>query len=426
MTITTKRVVYWIKEASRFFSLQLVVTAFNFLVGFLILRSLSKIDYATYTAALSILSIFTNVTNVGIGPAMNDIAGKHHADRIEMGALVNTAVSFRNRVAVYLAVPILCYAGWQFWLLNVSILVALFVIAIVAVGGVVQLQISILKVPLLFARRVIELQRIELKGAVVKLLLGGGVILIYPSVITFSLVMSVVFLYIWRLTVRAAGELYDKSAPIRAAYRKQIVDLFRANFINTLYWAFQGQILILLCALFGSTENVAEIGAMGKITAVFTLLNLFVNSYFIPAVAKEQSPRAILVKSYQVVGFYIAAAVPILMVAFLFPDVLLMILGEKYANLTDLLPLYVSISVLTLFQGAFYSLCAAKGWVRYYFVYTPIIIITQVTMLFFFDLSDMRSILYFDGALVLTSLLITVVLYTFEYTRYRNNFLTQD
>jgi hypothetical protein len=238
--------------------------------------------------------------------------------------------------------------------------------------------------------------------------------------------MSVVFLYIWRLTVRAAGELYDKSAPIRAAYRKQIVDLFRANFINTLYWAFQGQILILLCALFGSTENVAEIGAMGKITAVFTLLNLFVNSYFIPAVAKEQSPRAILVKSYQVVGFYIAAAVPILMVAFLFPDVLLMILGEKYANLTDLLPLYVSISVLTLFQGAFYSLCAAKGWVRYYFVYTPIIIITQVTMLFFFDLSDMRSILYFDGALVLTSLLITVVLYTFEYTRYRNNFLTQD
>jgi hypothetical protein len=103
-----------------------------------------------------------------------------------------------------------------------------------------------------------------------------------------------------------------------------------------------------------------------------------------------------------------------------------MILGEKYANLTDLLPLYVSISVLALFQGVIYRFCAAKGWVRYYFVYTPITIIAQVTMLFFFGLSDIWSILYFNGALVLTSLLINLVLFTFEYTRYRNNYFTQD
>jgi O-antigen/teichoic acid export membrane protein len=414
------------KEASRFFSLQLLITALNFLVGFMILRGLTKNDYATYTAAMAILSIFTDVTSAGIGPAMNVIAGKHHADRIEMGALVNTALSFRNRVAVYLAVPILCYAGWQFWLLNVPTPVALFVIAILAIGGVVQLQISILTVPLLFAQRVIELQLIGFKGAVAKLLLGGIVLLTYPSVITFSVVVSAVFLYNWHLIAGGASELYDKSAPIRAAYRKQIVNLFRANFINTLYLAFQGQIVILLCVLFGSTENVAEIGAMGKITAVFNLLNVFVVSYFIPAIAKEQSPGAILVKCYKVIGFYVVAAVPILIVAFLFPDVLLMILGEKYANLTDLLPLYVSISVLALFQGVIYRFCAAKGWVRYYFVYTPITIIAQVTMLFFFGLSDIWSILYFNGALVLTSLLINLVLFTFEYTRYRNNYFTQD
>ena len=422
MVLNRSKIVYWARESSRFFSVQLVVTALNFLIGFLILRYLTKVDYATYTAAVAILSIFTTVTEVGINPAMNAIAGEEHEDRRAMGSLVNTAIAFRTRVALWLSAPIVAYALWQFWLLGVHWGLALVVIATVAVGGVVQLQISILKVPMLFAQRVATLQGIELRAALAKVALGLAVIVVYPTVVTFTAVMSLVFIYHWRLLARQAEALYDRSAGTRAEYRARIASLFRSNFLNTLYWAFQGQILILLCALFTSTENVAEIGAMGKLTAVFTLLNLFVNSYFVPAVAKLRAPGDILRRSGTVLLFYGAAAVPILTVAYLFPEWLLLILGQKYANLTEVLPLFVTISVLTLIQGGMYSLCAARGWVRYYFVYTPVVIIGQIALLYYLDLSNIRDIIYFDGAIVLLGIVINAAIFSVEFLRYRRQY----
>lgn len=419
MVITRQKVVFWVREASRFFSLQLVVTALNFFIGFLILRYLSKFDYAIYTAAVAILAIFTTATEVGINPAMNAIAGVHHENLREMGAMINTAIAFRTRVALMLAVPVIAYAFWQFWLLGVSWPLAALVIAIVAVGGAVQLQISILRVPILFAQRVIALQWIELKAAVAKVVLGIAVILIYPTVVTLIAVMSLVFIYNWRLISAGSSNLYDRTAPVREEYRKKIALLFQRNFVNTLYWAFQGQILILLCALFASTDNVAEIGAMGKLTAIFMLLNQFVYSYFIPALAKLEAPRAILRQSGMIILFYVTAAVPILTVTFIFPDLLLLILGEKYANLTELLPLFVSISVMTLFQGATYHLCGSRGWVRHFYVYTPIVILAQLILLYFLDLSSLREILYFDGVIVALSIIINVVIFLIEFNQYR-------
>lgn len=419
MIVTRKRVIFWVRESSRFFSLQLLVTALNFFIGFLILRYLSKFDYATYTAAVAILAVFTTVTEVGINPAMNAIAGVHHDNPLEMGALVNTAIAFRTRIALLLALPVIAYAFWQFWLLGVNWPLAGLVIAIVAVGGVVQLQISILRVPILFAQRVIPLQWIELKSAVVKVMLGLAVLLLYPGVITFTAVMSLVYIYTWRLMSAGSADLYDRTAPVRKVYRKKIALLFRRNFVNTLYWAFQGQILILLCALFASTDNVAEIGAMGKLTAIFMLLTHFVNSYFIPALAKLEAPVEILRKAGMIILFYAGATVPILAAAFFFPDLLLLVLGAKYANLTDLLPLFVSISVMTLIQGATYNLCASRGWVRHFYVYTPIVIVAQLLLLYFLDLSNLREILYFDGAIVGLSIIINLVIFLIEFSQYR-------
>ncbi|MBK6931250.1 MAG: hypothetical protein IPH12_10445 [Saprospirales bacterium] len=61
------------QEKVIFLLIQAGITGINALTGFMILRGLVKTEYAVFTIIFSMLAIFTNITNVGITPAMSGI-----------------------------------------------------------------------------------------------------------------------------------------------------------------------------------------------------------------------------------------------------------------------------------------------------------------------------------------------------------------
>ena len=414
-----ERVEYWSRELRRFFSWQLAITGLNLLAGLLIIRFLPKGDYALYAIGFMTLSIFTDITDAGISPAVRALAGRHWGDRERMGSVVNTAVSFRKQVALATALPVAAYALWQFRLLEAGWGQALALTIVFGIGGLVGLETSIYRVPAVFSRKVIELQRFDGYTAVAKVGLIVACGLVYPSAWLFA-VLSVATLVIdWRLVKRLGASLITRTAAVSREYRATMVGLFRPNILNSVFMAFQGQIALLLAALFGSASNVAELSAMGKIGVVFTILGSFVSAYLAPEVSKAVTPRGVLAKAALVIGLYLAAAAVVLGVAWLAPELVLWVLGPKYANVEGVLLLYLSVAMVGLLRAQVHALCISRGWVRGFFWYAPVVLAAQAYGIWRGELGTLRGIVNFEALVTGVAFAVTAGVFAWEWWRYR-------
>ena len=90
--LSSPRTIYWAKTLSKFLSLQLVIQALNALSGILIVRTLSKQEYAYYTIANSLQSTMNILADNGISAGMMSIGGKIYTDDNQLAQLLNTGI----------------------------------------------------------------------------------------------------------------------------------------------------------------------------------------------------------------------------------------------------------------------------------------------------------------------------------------------
>lgn len=409
----------YLYEYSRFLSWQTVILLLNTIAGFIVIRALTKTDYAYYTIVFTSLTMFTNITNTGIEPAINAIGGRSWQDKNRMAVLVNTARRFRKKAGLYLALPILIYCSWQLLYTGLSENLLLLFLVSLATGGFILLNTSIYVSVLRLNGEIKALQRVEGLTSTLKL---AGIVLLWifaPNGWLFLwwivCCMVVQYALIWyrsRLYLSATSKTDEKIS-------SQIYDLFRPNIINTIYWAFQGQILVFIAALFGSTENIGEIGAMGRIAILFAPFSLLITNYFQPAVAKAGSSQEISNNIKKAFALLAIPALGLLGLVFFAPQLFLLILGEQYFNLENYLLLFLSISLLTVAQSVLYSFCSARGWVKLFYLYTPFILCVQVTLLYCLKLDNLYSILIFKGISELGALLLSLALFLYSFYQFR-------
>ncbi|MBK8968722.1 MAG: hypothetical protein IPM36_19035 [Lewinellaceae bacterium] len=406
-------------------SWQTIILLLNAVAGFLVIRALSKTDYGYYTIVFTTLTMFTNITNTGIEPAINAIGGRSWQDKNRMAVLVNTARRFRKKAGLYFALPILIYCSWQ--LLHTGLsgqFLALFLVSLVA-GGAVLLNTSIYVCVLRLNGRVKTLQKAEGLTGLCKL---SGIMLLW-------LLAPEAWLFLWWIVCCMAIQyalVWFWSRPILSTtsstderISQQISDLFKPNIVNTLYWAFQGQILVFLAALFGSTEQIAEIGAMGRIALLFAPFSLLITNYFQPAVAKAADSREISSNIKKAFAWLSIPALGMLGLVFFAPKLFLWVLGKQYFNLENYLLLFLSISLLTVAQAVLFGFCSARGWVKLFYLYTPFILIVQSILFLCLKLDSLHSILLFKGISELGALLLTVVLFLYSFYHFRKTSLTK-
>ncbi len=413
---------YWGKEITRFFSWQLAITALNLLTGILVVRYLPKEQYAYYTIVFATLAIFANVSNSGIEAGMNAIAGNIWQDRRKMGELVHTALAYRITVASVLSVPMLIYCAWQLKLVDAPWWVVGTLLCLMVVGGIGQLQASMYKVPIVYAKAINSMQRIEFKASLYKIIMVVGAGLFYANAST--LIATAVFSFLYKFKkFRDRALLYiEPAAEVNQEMKGTMVSLFKSSVLGNLYWAVQGQITILLCSIFATTANVAEIGALAKFALIFAILNVFSGSYLFPRVSKARTPRGLLKMSGVVLMVYATAAAGFLLFTAWQPQLLLKVLGEQYYNLQPLLLLYIGVSILGIFQVQMYSLCAVRGWLRNFTYYVPVILLTQLGLVYALDLTQLRNIILFEGCVSIVGFLFNASMYATEFLKYRREY----
>ena len=81
----------------------------------------------------------------------------------------------------------------------------------------------------------------------------------------------------------------DKDAPKDDAMRSEIVSVIQKQAPHSIYFCLQGQITVWLISIFGSADNVANVGALGRLAVLFLIVSSVSVEVILPAFSRIQS-----------------------------------------------------------------------------------------------------------------------------------------
>jgi hypothetical protein len=157
----------------------------------------------------------------------------------------------------------------------------------------------------------------------------------------------------------------------------------------------QGQIAIWLISLFGNTQNIAEVGALGRLEVLFTLIISIMENILSPSFARCQSRNNLIKMYFKILGVTIILEILIVLTTLIFPSQILWLLGSKYYNLQDVLLLMTIGAVLKNLVSTILSMNNSKAWLENSWVIIPIILVWQSLLLLFLNISTVRGVIWF-------------------------------
>src|SRR5438445_12204924 len=271
---------------------QATVQFIAFSSGSLLVRWLPQHEYAFYTIANAMQAALMLLADIGISVGLVSIGGRVWQDRYRFGELINTGLAVRRKLAaasVIIVAPIL-YA--MLTKNGASSIYTLLLIAFVLAGFSIQLSIDVFGVVPRLHSDIARIQKIDLTGAIVRLVLILGLVYLFAIAGLAVAIASATFLLQYFLLRAYAAKVVDLNANENPEDRREIVRLIKSLAANALFYCFQGQITVFLISFFArQAASVAEVGALGRLAMIFTVLMNMLTNIFVPAFARCHNKR---------------------------------------------------------------------------------------------------------------------------------------
>ena len=404
----------WMRLLAAFGSVQMVIQVLSFLSGILLVRYLSKSDYAWFTIANALVATLGLIADSGVSAALSSIGGTIWQDNSRLGSLVRTGLTLRRKfgiATVILVTPIFV------WLLvkNQAPVATIGVVVLAAlIGFSLQLTAGILGIVLSLRQEIGRIQRLGLGAAVVRLALVACACLVFIDVrVAMIIAVTGPGLHAWFLR-RWVRTSIEWNAPERADYRSRVIAVVKKQAPLTLFYCLQGQIIVWLISIFGSTERVAEIGALGRFAMIFAVVSSVMNGLVVPRFARCQDHHLLRRRYWQVVGGFALLAGAVVAMSAAFPRLLLWVLGAKYANLENEVWLMVFSSSLGALFATQFALTYSKAWIAPAIVSIPMEIATQVALIFYLDISTVRGVLWLSCISFVPMIILNIIIANLE------------
>lgn len=378
---------------SKFVSIQLVIQAIGMASGIFLVRTLDKQEYAYFTIANTMQGTMNLLADMGISSGLLAIGGKVWQDRYRFGQLINTAMQLRRKlatIAIALVTPLLL---WLLFNNGTSIFYAILITITVLIGLSFQLSTVILGVVPRLHSQLNYVQSLDFISAIFRLsllvvayftFLNAGI-----AILTASIALGLQQLFLSRWVIHSI----DRKAPVYEKDKLEILQIVKTQAPNALFFCIHGQLTIWLISIFGNTQSIAEVGALGRLGVIFSLIYAVMQSIILPSFSRCQSVIKFRDRYWQVLVIFCAFGACLIAIANFFPKELLFVLGQKYAHLKQELLLIVVINVLNGLSAIMLSINTSKGWLQYYWLNIPCIILIEAVMAYFLDLSTTYGVL---------------------------------
>jgi O-antigen/teichoic acid export membrane protein len=406
-----RRALHRARIVGSFAVVQAIVQLIGFGSGILLVRYLSQHQYAYFTIANTMQGTINLLADIGISVGLISIGGRVWQDHHRFGQLINTALAVRRKLGVLAIIAITPIMYFMLVRNGSPPLYAGILIVIVLAGLAVQLSLGVLSVVPRLRSDLGRIQLIDTTGAVTRLVLICALLFLFmDAAVAVFLATVVMFLQYFMLRRYVAG-VVDLGAPENEEDHREIIRLIRHLAANAIFYCVQGQITVLLIGFFAhQASSVAEVGALGRLAMIFTVLSNLLTNVFVPAFARCESPRKLRWLFFAIVGAVASFSVIILAAAAFFPDQFLFVLGNKYTHLHRELTLMVGAAVLNAVAGALWALNASKAWVAGSWLYIPLTLAMQIALIPFTDFSNVIGVLTFNLLSIIPSLFLNVVL----------------
>lgn len=399
------------RVVGNFAFVQGVVQLIGFCSGILLVRWLDQREYAYFTIANTIQGTISLLADIGVSVGLVSIGGRVWQDRHRFGELINTGLSLRKRLGAIAIVAVTPILASMLLKNGAPISYTAFLIAIVLAGISVELSIGVLAVVPRLRSDISLIQRIDLTGAIIRLCLLLSLTFIFLNAgIAVAVATATLFLQ-YTLLRRYVGKVVDLGAPQNAQDRREIIRLTKHLAPNAVFYCLQGQITIFLISFFAHRVGaVAEVGALGRLAMIFTVVSNLLANVFVPAFARCHERRKLQWLYAAIAGGVIAFSLVVLLAAEFFPSEFLFVLGNKYAHLHRELLLMVGGAVAGALTGTFWALNASKAWIVGAWLYIPLTLATQIALIPYTDFSSVSGVLIFNLLSSIPNLLLNIAL----------------
>lgn len=397
-----------LKAVFTFGSAQVLVQAISFVSGLLIVRLLAPDQYALYTLANAMLGTLTILADSGVSAGALAQGGKVWQSREKLGAVMVTSMRLRRRFAVIsiaVTMPILGYLlihHGALWLDASAIIVLV----------VVSFQITFANILYEIAAQLHQnlnlVSKVRTETGLLRLLTLLSTVSVWPYGFVAIAASGLPQLWANRSLRKQSSKLVDWDQKEDPQVKKETLRLVRRVMPNSIFYCINSQIVIYLVSIFGTTANVAQLGALGRITQVFSILLLVFNMVVLPRFARLQNGK--MLSAYllcSLMGLSLIAAVLATVVALL-SDSLVNILGPSYRGLGPELTLAAIGALVALLSKATQGMGNARGWVVSPIFLIGTTVIVQACLIIALDVSTLRGVLVFGIGAALAPVMVRI------------------
>jgi O-antigen/teichoic acid export membrane protein len=409
------------KTLISFVALELIIQALTLSIGFFLVRSLTKNEYALYTVANSMQSAMALVVDSGISVGILAIGGAIFGDRYVFSQLIKTSTKLRR---IFLGFGLLIIAPLTAWLLlenKASEVTVVSITLFIVMGGCFQVLQGPQLVIVRLARLQNKLQIVNLIAALFRGIFLASFFLLATLTASLSIFSAVVALAFQTLALTKLAKPYlDKSATHNNEHQHELIITVKKVLPGSVYALFQGQIAIALLSIFGNNDSVADLGALGRIGMIFAVVSSVMANIIIPRFAQIKQDQ--LKSKYSlIVGIYILFGFVVTGTAMIIPELFLWILGEKYSQLKNEVILIVVSSLLSSLNGYMWSLNAARGWLISPVISVGIGLFIQLIMMIIFGVSTVNNMLMISFFVALQGVILNFYISVKRFNEISNN-----
>ena len=390
------RLAQWRAPLLSFFIGQPAVQFLNHITGFLLLRWLSIEQFAMLGLTLAFQSTINQLADVGFSGSIIALSGERGRDPAVLGAFLRSARHWRFRSQLVVLVLAAVAFPWLTWsqpwpLLTKSVLFTTILLGLVFQG------LSLYGAPLLVHRALRSYYTPQITAALTRLALAAALFATGLLNAWQAALLSVLTTAYTGLRHRALSRPYLVEPAVSDPERNRAMLRYLSPLLpGTVFSILQGQLLVALGALFGTTQNIAEVTALGRLSQIFVLFGAFVTVFVQPYIASL--PHALLFRRY--LQIFAASTLLWSLVAALgwcYPGPFLWLLGPQYAALTRETSLTLLSGCIAAVGGVLFAMHAARGWLFWWgsLTYIVTMITAQILGLLWLDLSRTDHVIQF-------------------------------
>jgi O-antigen/teichoic acid export membrane protein len=370
--------------------------------GLFFIWFLSIQDFAIYAVFTGALGFASQLTGFGIAPSIVSLVGMGMTDRVKVGRYIAAGLRVRWMLLVWI-IPLGTLLLWiAAEKAEISIELFLCIATCLAFCGYFNAQSDLFAVPLKMLDRLGTIYRISIQSELIRLAL---VLLIWQSGLLNALSAAMLsmagLLFTFLALKKAAGRHFLFPTDIPDIERKELVKIFIPRLPNAIFGAFQGQITIIISAIFGGVTQIASIGALGRLSRLLGFLTAANPMLVGPAVARmgeKQFWRRLpwILTLGSLIGGTVACT------GFLRPDWLILVLGKNYSDLGSVVWLVTLGAGLSFFVHLIHTVASYRRWVAWWasFGIIGMVVIFQILVVWNFDVTTIQGVLLLSLAAI--------------------------